>query len=138
MPGQRRAIENQLNSLPESFTAKEIKCMYNALQADIGHIKEAERNPVDMEAYLHRRHKKLSFAYPTIFFRTVRGEMDQHIFGSLMALKARVDSGEIDDARAKEIVVDSARRHVEGAAPRAPRKEGGEVHEVIVRRRLEK
>lgn len=86
-----------------------------------------------LEANLHQKHKTLAYSYPTLFFKTVRGEMDQHIFDTLTNLKSKLDSGEINDAQAKEMVIDGAKRHVEGEAPRAPKKQGtpgGTVQEI--------
>ena len=114
MPGKRREIERQLQKLPESFTVEQIKEMHSLLAADVsrGGILEAE---------LHRKHKTLAYSYPSLFFKTVRGEMDPHIFDTLMKLKQKVDDGEINNKRAKELVIDGARRHVEGEAPRVPK-----------------
>lgn len=139
MPGQRREIERQLKQLPESFTADDIEKMYTALQKDVTFLKSRGVQMSQIEAELHRKHKVLAFSYPTLFFRVIRGEMDEHIFKTLMKLKQRVDSGELTDKRAKELVIDGAKRHVGGEAPRRsiPKKEGGTVQEINLKCKVE-
>lgn len=140
MPGQRREIERQLEKLPDSFTAQDIEKMYNDLSADVTFLKDKNIPQNVAEAELHKRHRTLAYSYPTIFFKTIRGEMDQHIFDTLIKLKRRVDAGEINDKAAKELVIDGAKRHVEGEAPRkikAPKKEGGTVQEITLKCKVE-
>lgn len=140
MPGQRRDIERQLEQLPESFTAEEIKDMHQKLNADVSKLKGANIPQKEAEAQLHAKHKTLAYSYPTLFFKTVRGEMDNHIFDTLMNLKKKVDEGEITNKRAKELVIDGAKRHVEGEAPRAPKPEktpGGSVQEITLKCKVE-
>lgn len=140
MPGQRREIERKLKNLPDSFTAEEIEGMYAKLVADIALLKEKKVPQKVAEAELHKRHQTLAYSYPTIFFKAVRGEMNQHIFDTLIKLKRKIDIGEIDGKRAKELVIDGAKRHVEGEAPRAPKpsqREGGAVQEITLKCRVE-
>lgn len=139
MPGQRKEIEKQLEKLPSSFTANDVNRMYEDLNKDVKFLKSKNIPMSQMEAELHKRHKTLAFSYPTLFFRVVRGEMDEHIFKSLMKLKRRVDEGEIDNTQAKKMVIDGARRYVEGCAPRVvrPKTEGGTVQEINLKRRVE-
>lgn len=139
MSKQRRDIENQLKALPESFKAGEIQNMYDKLVKDVDRLKAQGLSVVKIEEKLHKDHKIIAFSYPTVFFRTVRGEMDPHIFKSLMCLKERVDSGEITDERAKELVIDGAKRQVNGEFPRLARekKEGGTVQEINMKCRVE-
>lgn len=140
MPGQRREIERKLEKLPESFTSSEIEDMYKKLVADIAFLKEQKVPQKAAEAELHRRHETLAYSYPTIFFKAVRGEMNQHIFDTLIKLKRKVESGEINNKRAKELVIDGAKRHVEGDAPRAPKSaphQGGSVQEITLKCRVE-
>jgi len=137
MPGQRREIERQLEQLPEHFTAEEIKAMHQKLTEDVAKLRGTNK---EVEAQLHAKHKTLAYSYPTLFFKTVRGEMDNHIFDTLMELKKKVDEGEITNKRAKELVVDGAKRHVEGEAPRAPKPEktnGGTVQEITLNCKVE-
>lgn len=138
MPEQRREIERALQKLPESFTAEEIKDMHNDLSSDVRLLKANNVPQKVAEAKLHEKHKTLAYSYPTLFFKTVRGEMDQHIFDTLMNLKSKVDTGEINNKKAKELVIDGAKRQVEGGAPRAPKlKEGGTVQEITLKCKVE-
>lgn len=140
MPGQRREIERQLEKLPETFTAEDIEKMYDALKADITFLKDHQIPQKLAEADLHKKHQTLAYSYPTIFFKTIRGEMDQHIFNTLLNLKRKVDAGEINNKVAKELVIDGAKRHVQGEAsraPKAPEKEGGTVQEITLRCKVE-
>ena len=114
--------------------------MYDNLKSDVALLKKKKVPQKLAEAELHKKHKTLAYSYPTIFFKTVRGEMDQHIFDTLIKLKRKFDDGEINNKTARELVVDGAKRHVEGEAPRAPRppkKEGGLVQEINLRCRVE-
>lgn len=117
---QRRQIEEHLNKLPESFTADEILRMYEALEQDVAFCKKNGIPQAAAETQLHQKHKTLAYSYPTIFFKALRGEMDKHIFNSLLNIKRQVEDGEVTDKRAKELVIDGAKRHVEGEAPRRP------------------
>ena len=140
MPGQRREIERALQQLPESFTAEQIIHMHSDLSSDVLLLKKNKVPQKLAEARLHEKHKTLAYSYPTLFFKTVRGEMDQHIFDTLMNLKSKVDAGEINNKRAKELVIDGAKRHVEGEAPRAPKpelREGGTVQEITLKCKVE-
>lgn len=114
--------------------------MHSDLSCDVETLRADNVPQKVAEAKLHEKHKTLAYSYPSLFFKTVRGEMDQHIFDSLMNLKRKVDVGEIDNKKAKELVIDSAKRHVEGEAPRAAKpgkKEGGTVQEIILNCKLE-
>jgi len=139
MPGQRREIERQIADLPKSFKAGEIQKMYDNLVKDVDRLKAQGLSVAKMEEQLHKDHKTIAFSYPTVFFRTVRGEMDPHIFKSIMCLKERVDRGEITDERAKELVIDGAKRQASGEFPRLERekKEGGTVQEINLKCRVE-
>lgn len=119
--GQRADIERQLKQLPASFTSAEITSMYRSLRADAERFKNDGVPQAVIEQRLHSRHKVLAFAYPTLFFRVVKGEMSEYMFTTAMQIKQRLDSGEITQEQAKDLVVDSAKRHIEGAAPRPSR-----------------
>lgn len=140
MAGQRREIETQLKELPESFTADQIKSMCEALEQDVEKLQKTGMPREKAESLLHHKHKTLAFSYPTMFFKIVRGEMDKHIFETLLKIKERMESGEVNDEKAKELVIDGAKRHVEGAAPRLPPRrntEGSEVHEITMKCRAD-
>lgn len=135
MPGQRRDIERELEKLPDFFTTEEIQTMYKNLNEDVKKLKSSNVPFAEMEAQLHKTHKTLAYSYPTLFFKTVREEMDPHIFASMMKIKHQMDQGQISHKKAKELVIDGAKRHVEGEAPRMskPQQEGsGQVQEIIL------
>lgn len=110
--------------------------MHSDLNSDVLLLKKNKVPQKIAEARLHQKHKTLAYSYPTLFFKTVRGEMDQHIFDTLMSLKSKVDAGEINNRKAKELVIDGAKRHVAGEAPRAAKpesREGGTVQEIVIK-----
>eukprot|EP00752_Nemacystus_decipiens_P017669 g15840.t1 len=107
--------------------------MYRSLRADAEQLKKEGVPQAAVEQKLHSRHKVLAFAYPTLFFRVVKGEMSEYMFTTAMQIKQRLDSGEITQEQAKDLVVDSAKKHIEGAAPR-PRRPDGKGSEQEVNR----
>lgn len=138
MPGQRRNIESQLEKLPESFSVEEIKQMYQDLNTDVNNFQHIPQKK--MEALLHDKHKILAYSYPSLFFKTVRREMDTEIFETMMNIKAKLDTGEIDSKRAKELVIDGARRQVDKNQPRKPKPTGGQelqVQEITLKCQVE-
>ena len=139
MPGERREIERRLNELPESFTAGQIQQMYKDLVVDVNILTKQKVPLANIEAQLHKKHRVLAYSYPTLFFRVVRGEMDEHIFNTLMCLKKKVDDGEITNETAKERVIDGAKRQVQGLDPKMKRTktEGGIVQEINMKCRVE-
>lgn len=139
--GQRADIERQLKQLPTSFTSAEITSMYRGLRKDAERLKGDGVPQAVVEQRLHSRHKVLAFAYPTLFFRVVKGEMSEYMFITAMQIKQRLDSGEITQEQAKDLVVDSAKRHIEGAAPRPFRPvnngAGSASQEVLIRAQVD-
>jgi hypothetical protein len=128
--------------LPDSFSADEITQMYEELETDVALLKQAGIPQKTAEARLHQKHKTLAYSYPTIFFKAVRGEMDRHIFDTLLKIKRQVEDGEVSNERAKELVIDGAKSHVEGDAPRLPisnpkHSTSSSVHEINIRCRVE-
>jgi len=113
MPGQRRDIETQLKSLPDKFSAHEIIEMYDKLKKDMTVMKNRGIPQKKMEMELHSKHKKLSFAYPVMFFKVIRGEMDHAVFMKMMFMKHKVDQGELSGEDAKKRVIDEAREYIE-------------------------
>lgn len=139
MPASQRAdIERQLKQLPPSFTSAEITLMYRNLRQDAEKLK-AEGVPQHVaEQRLHHRHKLLAFAYPALFFKVAKGEMSEYMFATCMGIKQRLDSGDISQAKARELVVDSAKKHIEGAAARPTRAgEATSSQEVVLRARVD-
>ena len=139
--GQRSEIESQLKMLPESFTASDISLMYDDLRVDMEKLKSCGVPQAKMEQILHAKHKTLAFAYPTFFFRAVKGEMSDFIFKKCMEIKQDMDAGTISPDQAKNLVVDNAKMHVEGAAPRPPRAKNNEpgtvVQEIVVKAQVD-
>ena len=112
MSGQRRQIENKLKSLPESMSADEIEAMYANLQKDVDYLLKQGQNLKTIESQLHKKHETLAYAYPTVFFKAVRGEMDPHMFKSLMQIKRQMDDGKLTEEGAKRAVVDGVKEHI--------------------------
>ncbi|ACH46834.1 unknown [Feldmannia species virus] len=102
---QRAAVERELRKLPTSFSSAEIRAMCNDLKADVG-------LGLLSESRLYAKHKVLAYAYPSLFFKIVRGEFDLHIFESLLKIKSSLDRGEITDERAKQLVVLGAKEQL--------------------------
>lgn len=139
--GQRSEIESQLKMLPKSFTTADISRMYDDLRADIEKLKSSGVAQAKMEQILHAKHKTLAFAYPTFFFKVVKGEMSEFMFRKCMEIKQDMDQGKISADQAKNLVVDHAKLHVEGAAPRPSRPEkiqpGASVQEIVVQAQVD-
>jgi len=139
--GQRADIESQLKKLPKSFTSAEITSMYRSLRADAERLKREGMPQATVEQRLHSTHKVLAFAYPMLFFRVVKGEMSEYMFTTTMQIKQRLDNGEITQEQAKDLIVDSAKQHIEGAAARPPRPansvHGAESKEVLIRAQVD-
>lgn len=139
--GQRADIEKQLKKLPSSFTSTEITSMYRSLRADAEKLKRDGVSQSAAEQRLHSTHKVLAFAYPTLFFKVVKGEMSEYMFTTAMQIKQRLDSGEITPEQAKDLIVDSAKKHIEGAAARPPRPAnnapGATSQEVLIRAQVD-
>ncbi|CAM9133687.1 unnamed protein product, partial [Ectocarpus sp. 8 AP-2014] len=110
--GQRSDIERQLKQLPTSFTSTEITSMYRNLRQDLEKLKTEGVPQALAERMLHSRHKLLAFSYPTLFFKVVKGEMSEHIFTTSMMIKQRLDSGDITQEEARDLIVDSAKQHI--------------------------
>ena len=113
MTSQRKQIENQLKCLPDKFSATEIIEMYDKLKKDMTIMKNRGLSQKDMEVQLHSRHKTLSFAYPIMFFKVIRGEMDHSVFMKMMYMKNKVDRGELSDDDAKNRIIDEAKKYIE-------------------------
>ena len=139
MSGQRKDIEDKLKSLPESFSADQIEEMYSALVKDIKFMKLQGKNKAIIESQLHQKHETLAYSYPTIFFKTMRGEMDPHIFKSLMEIKRKMEKGEISQEGARRAVIDGAKAHVMSNPDRPKRviEPGSTVQEITLKCRVE-
>lgn len=114
---EKREIEARLKELPKSFKAEEIFRMQTDLQRDLLEMK-GKKIPTDrIERDLHNKHKILSHSYPSIFFKTVRGELDPNMFRAIMNLKKKVDEGKMTNEEAKNAVVDGVKKHLEKNGP---------------------
>ena len=113
MSGPRREIEEQIKSLPPKFSVDEIEQLYEALIIDIVHMKRQNKPQQYIERTLHNKHKKLSFGLPGLFFKIVRGELDQNMFRTTMNIKRAVDEGKITADQAKNAIVDAAKLQID-------------------------
>lgn len=115
--------------------------MYRRLRSDVDRLKSEGVEQATAEQRLHNRHKTLAFAYPALFFRVIKGEMSEYMFTKVMEIKQELDEGNITQAQARELVVDNAKKHVEGAAPRRARtasnEPGSAVQELVIRTQVD-
>lgn len=115
--------------------------MYRKLRSDVDKLKSTGCPQASIEQILHDKHKTLAFSYPSLFFRVAKGEMTEFMFTTVMQIKQDMDSGKITPAQAKDMIVDSAKKHAEGAAPRvAPPKTdtpGTTVQEIRIKTRVD-
>jgi len=139
--GQRREIEQQLRTLPKSFSSAEISDMYRNLRADVERLQGSGVPQRLIEQRLHDKHKTLAFAYPSLFFKALRGELSEFMFESILRIKQSLDEGSITQSQARDMVVDNAKRHTEGAAPRPARPDpaapGTAVQEITMRAQVD-
>jgi len=126
-----KTLKGDIKKLPKSFTSNEIVRMYAELKKDMADLSSRRMSPQAIEKVLHSKHKTLALAYPTIYFKTVRGEMDPKLFFYMMKLKKDVDSGDITNEEAKNSVIDGVKKRIEerGATPKQPYVEGRSVTE---------
>jgi len=139
MSGQRRQIEEDLKGLPPKYSVDEINLMYNALIVDMVTMKRQNKSQQYMERYLHTKHKKLSYGLPGMFFKIVRGELNQEMFRKSMDIKDAVDKGLITQNDAKRAIIDAAKKQIENN-PSRPKKEaapGSSVQEATFQCKLE-
>ncbi len=139
MKGQRSEIEKDLKKLPPKYTVDEINEMYEAIIKDIVLLKKKNVPQVEMERQLHAKHKNLSYGLPGMFFKIVRGELNQTMFRKVMQIKHAVDSGAITEGDAKRAVIDAAKAQIE-QNPNRPKKEapgGSTVQEITMKARVE-
>ena len=117
-----KATKKDLSNLPKSFSTDDIVRMYCEMKKDMTDMVNRKIPVQIMEKELHNKHKTLALAYPTIFFKTVRGEMDPRMFFYMMQLKKKVDNGELSTDDAKNGVIDAVKRKIEKDGP-TPKKE---------------
>lgn len=112
------------------MSADEIESMYANLVKDVDSLLDNGKNRVTIESLLHKKHETLAYAYPTVFFKTIRGEMDPHMFKSLMKIKKKVENGDLTDEGARRAVIDGAKAHVMSNPKRPRPKPGSTTHEI--------
>lgn len=115
--------------------------MYRSLRADVDEMQGSGVPQAVIERRLHNKHKTLAFAYPSLFFKALRGELSEFMFESVMHIKQSLDEGSITQSQARDMVVDNAKRHAEGAAPRPARPDpaapGTAVQEITMKARVD-
>lgn len=117
-------IQNEIKKLPDQMSSNEIVRMYCELKKDMVDLKNrGDMSPKQMEQFLHNKHKILALSYPTVFFKTIRGEMDSNMFFYMMSLKKKVDEGKISNEEAKNYVVDGIKKSIEKNGPTPKKKE---------------
>jgi len=121
MGGSRAQIEEQLKTLPPKFTVDEIEAMYDALIIDLVKMKRQNKPQRMIEQVLHSKHKKLAFGLPGMYFKIVRGELDQTMFRTTMNIKRAVDNKEITPEQAQNAIVDAAKLQIESNPDRKKR-----------------
>ena len=136
-PGPRKEIEDYINKeLPTSFSSDEIREMYDKLVKDVSLLKK-EKGPGMTDAkigmLLQQKNKKMAFAYPSIYFKTIKGEMKPEMLDSLLRFKKKLDTKEIslDEARMK--VIDGAKEDIrKNPKESRPQRSKGDVQEMTV------
>lgn len=115
--------------------------MYRSLRADVDEMQGSGVPQAVIERRLHNKHNTLAFAYPSLFFKALRGELSEFMFESVMHIKQSLDEGSITQSQARDMVVDNAKRHAEGAAPRparpGPAAPGTAVQEITMKARVD-
>ena len=109
----RKEIETQIQKLPEKCSAGEIEDMYNALKIDLTKLQKIPgMTQSKILSLLCHKHKKFQFGYPGIFAKTLRGELDEESFKSMLDIKTRLDFGDIDMDTARNQVIDGAKKKI--------------------------
>ena len=112
-PSIKDEIEKNLSDLPNEFTSDQIETMYENLVKDMELLKKAPgMNQKKMEIILQNKHKKMSFAYPGIFFKVMKGEFSPERFKKMLELKKAMDNDEINLSDARNRVVDGAKEEI--------------------------
>lgn len=126
MVDHRKQVEDYIeNDLPLSNESSKISSMHSDVEADLELLKK--RSPrmsqKSIETVLHQKHKKFSYSYPGLFFKTVRGEIDKTMLHSLLDLKASLDENKMSLDSARNRVIDCAKKDIDAnkTTPRAKR-----------------
>lgn len=135
MSGPKQEIQDYIqNELPANFSADEIEEMYQAVLSDVTLLKKAPgMNERKMGMILQQKHKTFAFAYPSIFFKTIKGELDPEMLKSVLSLKKKLDTNEITLDQARMGVMDRAKEDIERNPKESrPQKPRGDVQEMTV------
>ncbi|AAR26832.1 FirrV-1-A8 [Feldmannia irregularis virus a] len=104
-------VKREISNLPGSFTSEEIDRMHSDLIKDM----EAYRGHPHFDTVMCARHKTLAFSYPSLFYKTIKGDMEPHLLRSILHIKHLLDTGKISQDRAREMVVDGAKKQIEAS-----------------------
>lgn len=131
-------LEKSISDLPPAFTSDEIESMYEHLVSDMEKLRRTPgMDQKKMEMTLQAKHKKFVFSYPSIFFKTVKNELNPEMLKKMLELKKALDSNQIDISAARNRIVDNAKADIE-SNPSSSRKKkvsrpGEVVHEINVK-----
>ena len=136
MSGPKEEIEDYINrELPVNFTSDEIMEMYENLEKDIA-LKKRIVGMTDAKLGMicQQNHRALAFAYPSIFFKTIKGEMRPEVLRSVLSLKKKLDTKELSLDEARMGVIDGAKEDIKNnpkeSRPHVPK---GDVQELTVK-----
>ncbi len=137
-PAIKAEIEKNISDLPNEFTSDQIEVMYENLIKDMELLKKAPgMTQQKMEITLQKRHKQMSFGYPGIFFRAVKGELGTEKFKHILSLKKKMDNNEITLSDARNRIVDGAKEEIrlnpKENRPKKASKPGEVVQEINVK-----
>lgn len=135
MTGPKEEIQNYINKeLPDKFSSSEIREMYDALVKDMDALRKVVgMTDAKMGMICQQKHKVLSFAYPSIYFKAIKGEMRSDVLDNILSLKEKLDNNEISLDEARMGVIDGAKKDIEKNPKESrPDKPKGDVQELSV------
>ncbi len=135
MSGPKEEIEKYIkNELPDKFSSADIKDMYDSLVKDMVLLRKAPgMTDSRMGLVLQQKHKVLMFAFPSIYFKTIKGEMKPDMLRSMLELKKKLDNNEISLDEARMGVIDGAKEDIKKNPKESrPQKPKGDVQEMTV------
>ena len=114
MSGPKEEIENYINrELPANFTSDDIMNMYEDLEKDIILLKKAPgMNDSKMGMICQQKHKKFAFSYPVLFFKVLKGELNQDTLKKILKIKSQMDEKEISLNKARNRIIDGAKEEI--------------------------
>lgn len=135
MPGPREEIQNYINKeLPDKFSSADIKDMYDSLVKDMNALRRVVgMHDEKMGMILQQKHRVLMFAFPSIYFKAIKGEMRPDVLDSILSLKEKLDNNEISLDEARMGVIDGAKEDIKNNPKESrPQKPKGDVQEMTV------